>query len=263
MSNTNLSSQEIKEAVKERYANIVKTRSCCGTGEKTSGGAFKEDYNEVDGYVANADYNLGCGLPTEHADIYEGNHVLDLGCGAGNDVFIARSIVGDTGKVVGLDMTEDMLAKAEENKSKLGFGNVEFVLGEIEEMPLNDNTFDVVVSNCVLNLVPDKNKAYAVVHRVLISGGHFSMSDVVLSEQLPYKIIERPELYASCVSGALLQEDYVQAIKNAGFADIEIVKKRTIELSDEKLDTILSPDELKEFRSKPSPVLSITIKGKK
>ncbi|MEL7269548.1 MAG: arsenite methyltransferase [Bacteroidota bacterium] len=263
MNNTNLSSQEIKEAVKERYANIVKTRSCCGTGTKTSGGAFKEDYNEVDGYVANADYNLGCGLPTEHAAIKEGNHVLDLGCGAGNDVFIARRIVGDSGKVVGLDMTEDMLAKAEENKSKLGFVNVAFVLGEIEDMPLDNNSFDVVVSNCVLNLVPDKNKAYSEVHRVLKEGGHFCMSDVVLSEQLPDKIIERPELYASCVSGALLQEDYVQAIRDAGFTNIEIVKERTIELSDEKLDAILTDDELKDFRSKPSPVLSITIKGRK
>lgn len=262
MSDIKTKSQEIKEAVKERYSEIVKTRSCCGDGDIRKS-AFKEDYNQVEGYVANADYNLGCGLPTEYAKIKEADHVLDLGCGAGNDVFIARRIVGDSGKVVGLDMTEDMLVKANGNKAKLGHLNVEFVLGEIEDMPLEGDAFDVVVSNCVLNLVPDKNKAYAEVYRVLKSGGHFCMSDVVLSEQLPQKVVDDPSLYASCVSGALLQDDYVAAIENAGFTNIEIVKDRTIELSDERLKTTLTDEELADFRSKKSPVLSITIRGTK
>lgn len=255
-----ISGKDIKEKVKERYTNIVNTRSCCGTGDTTTS-AFKEDYIEVDGYIPNADYNLGCGLPTEHAAIKEGNHVLDLGCGAGNDVFIARSIVGESGKVVGLDMTEDMLKKAEENKAKLGHANVDFILGEIEDMPLEENRFDVVVSNCVLNLVPNKDKAYLEVHRVLKSGGHFCMSDVVLTSDLPQKVKSRPELYASCVSGALLKEDYVQAIENAGFTNIEIVKERPIIVSDEKLKTALNEEELADFRSNPSPILSITIKA--
>ena len=262
MSKNNMTSEVIKEAVKERYTNVIKTRSCCGSGTKNIS-AFKEDYNQVEGYVPNADYNLGCGLPTEHAAIKEGNHVLDLGCGAGNDVFIARSIVGEEGKVVGLDMTIDMLKKAEENKTKLGYENVEFVLGEIEEMPLEENKFDVVVSNCVLNLVPDKNKAYEEVYRVLKPTGHFCISDVVLSQPLPEKVSNRPELYASCVSGALLKEAYVQAIKDAGFNTIEIVKERPIILSDEKLKKALTDVELVNFRSEPSPVLSITIKAKK
>lgn len=262
MSEETIGSKEIKEVIKERYANVINTRSCCGTGNTTTS-AFKEDYSKVDGYVANADYNLGCGLPTEHAAIKEGNHVLDLGCGAGNDVFIARSIVGQSGKVVGLDMTEDMLTKAEENKAKLGFTNVEFVLGEIEEIPLAEEIFDVVVSNCVLNLVPNKNKAYEEVYRVLKPTGHFCMSDVVLTADLPNKLKNRPELYASCVSGALLKEEYVQAIKNAGFTNIEIVKERPIILSDEKLKIALTDEELTNFRSQPSPVLSITIKATK
>lgn len=262
MSEKTISDKGIKEAIKERYAHVVNTRSCCGTGN-TSKSAFKEDYTEVEGYVANADYNLGCGLPTEHAAIQVGDHVLDLGCGAGNDVFIARSIVGESGKVVGLDMTEDMLEKAEENKTKLGYTNIDFVLGEIEEMPLEQDLFDVVVSNCVLNLVPNKNKAYQEVYRVLKPAGHFCMSDVVLTNRLPEKLQNKPELYASCVSGALLKEDYIQAIKEAGFQNIEIVKERPIILSDEKLKIALTDIELINYRSQPSPVLSITIKGTK
>lgn len=257
-----ISDKTIKEKVKERYTNIVNTRSCCGT-DKTNTSAFKEDYNDVEGYVASADYNLGCGLPTEHAGIKEGDYVLDLGCGAGNDVFIARSIVGESGKVIGLDMTPDMLKKAEENKKKLGYENTEFILGEIEEIPLEDNVFDVVVSNCVLNLVPNKEKAYEEVYRVLKPAGHFCMSDVVLIHDLPEKIKNRPELYASCVSGALLKEVYVDAIKKAGFTNISIVKERPIILSDEKLTTALTAEELTNFRNQPSPVLSITIKATK
>ncbi|GAB1857655.1 arsenite methyltransferase [Flavobacteriaceae bacterium MHTCC 0001] len=257
-----ISDKKIKEVIKERYTEVINTRSCCGTGNTTTS-AFKEDYTKVDGYVANADYNLGCGLPTEHAAILEGDHVLDLGCGAGNDVFIARSIVGESGKVVGLDMTEDMLKKAEENKTKLGYSNIEFVLGEIEDMPLEDNQFDVVVSNCVLNLVPNKNKAYQEVYRVLKPTGHFCMSDVVLTSHLSNQLKDRPELYASCVSGALLKEDYEQAIKDVGFKNIEIVKERPIILSDEKLKVALTEEELTDFRSQPSPVLSITIKATK
>jgi len=262
MNKKTITNHEIKEIIKERYAKVINTRSCCGTGNTTKS-AFKEDYSNIDGYVATADYNLGCGLPTEYAAIEHGNHVLDLGCGAGNDVFIARSIVGKSGKVVGLDMTEDMLKKAEQNKTQLGYNNIDFILGEIEEIPLDQNQFDVVVSNCVLNLVPDKNKAYQEVYRVLKPTGHFCMSDVVLSNPLPDKLTNRPELYASCVSGALLKEDYLNVIKNAGFENIEIVKERPIILSDEKLKEVLSEEELISFRSQPSPVLSITIKATK
>ena len=262
MGENNISDKEIKEAIKERYTEVINTRSCCGTGNTTKS-TFKEDYTEVEGYIANADYNLGCGLPTEHAAIKEGNHVLDLGCGAGNDVFIAKRIVGKSGKVVGLDMTEDMLKKAEENKAKLGYDNIDFVLGEIEAIPLAKDQFDVVVSNCVLNLVPNKNKAYQEVYRVLKPTGHFCMSDVVLTNDLPEQLKNRPELYASCVSGALLKEVYIQAIEKAGFKNIDIVKERPIILSDEKLKTALTDEELNSFRSQPSPILSITIKATK
>jgi len=256
-------SDEIKEVVKRTYTEVVKNDSGCGCGPSCCSPAeevgFNENYSNIAGYEQEADYALGCGIPTEFAKIKEGGTVLDLGSGAGNDVFVARSIVGDKGKVVGVDFTEAMIAKANENKHKLGYQNIEFLLGDIEALPLNDNLIDVAVSNCVMNLVPDKAKAYKEVYRVLKPGGHFSISDIVLSGDLPQSIKEVAEMYAGCVSGAMIREDYIAAIKNAGFRNITIVKERKLDLSDELILQYATPKALSEFRKMDGAVFSITV----
>src|SRR3989338_2079512 len=178
----------IKQTIKEKYGEIAKQSkeqnesSCCGAGgcSTVDYAVFSENYNQLEGYVPDADLGLGCGLPTAFALIKKGDTVLDLGSGAGNDCFVARALTGETGKVIGVDMTEVMIAKARENAEKLNFNNVEFRLGDVESLPIGGNRIDVVISNCVLNLVPDKEKAFAEMYRVLKPGGHFSVSDVVL-----------------------------------------------------------------------------------
>ena len=222
--------KNFKEAVKQTYTAALKNGSGCGCSpsccspEKSSS-FLDENYENIEGYQEIADYGLGCGLPTEIADIKKGNTVLDLGSGAGNE----------SGKVIGVDFTEAMIQKANENKLKLGFENVEFILGDIEELPIATKSIDVVISNCVMNLVLDKNKAYLEVFRVLKSGGHFSISDVVLNSDLPKGILEAAEMYAACVSGALEENDYLKVIENAGFQNLEIRKKHEINLPDNLL----------------------------
>ena len=192
--NTTENAENLKEIVKEKYGSIAdqsreqNASSCCGAScgcDTLDASIMAEDYSKLKGYVPDADLGLGCGLPTEFALIKEGDTVVDLGSGAGNDAFVARSIAGANGKVIGIDMTEKMISKARTNAEKLGFNNVEFRLGDIEDMPLSDAIADVVVSNCVLNLVPDKVKAFAEVFRVLKPGGHFSVSDIVLEGDFP------------------------------------------------------------------------------
>ena len=259
-------SEEIKEVVKRTYTEALTNDSgCCGPACCTPAQdvAFNEDYSNLKGYDQDADYALGCGIPTEFAKIKEGDTVLDLGSGAGNDVFVARSIVGEKGKVVGVDMTEAMIAKANENKQKLGYQNIEFLLGDIEALPLNDHLIDVAISNCVMNLVPDKNLAYKEVYRVLKPGGHFSISDIVLSGNLPESIEDVAEMYAGCVSGALIKEDYIAAIKSAGFKNIAIVKERKLDLSDELILQYATPKALAEFRKMDGAIYSITVYAEK
>ena len=259
-------SEEIKEVVKKTYTEAVtKDSGCCGPSccSPEQDVAFNEDYSKLEGYDQDADYALGCGIPTEFAKIKEGDTVLDLGSGAGNDVFVARSIVGEKGKVVGVDFTEAMIDKANENKQKLGYQNIEFLLGDIEALPLNDNSIDVAISNCVMNLVPDKSLAYKEVYRVLNPGGNFSISDIVLSGNLPQSIKEVAEMYAGCVSGALIKEDYIAAIKNAGFKNIAIVKERKLDLSDELILQYATPKALAEFRKMDGAIYSITVYAEK
>lgn len=261
--------KDIKTVVKEKYSQIAvqsdesestgcccgPSSSCCGTGYTV----FSESYETLDGYNADADLGLGCGIPTDYAGIKHGDSVLDLGSGAGNDCFVARALVGDAGYVTGLDFTEAMVEKARMNASKLGFKNVEFVYGDIEEMPLSDNSFDVVISNCVLNLVPDKQKAFSEMFRVLKSGGHFSVSDVVIKGDLPDKLKEDAEMYAGCVSGAVLIDEYLDLIRGAGFNDIKIQKQRIIELPDELLRNYLSGKEIETFSTGDTGIISITV----
>jgi arsenite methyltransferase len=264
--------KDVKEIVKEKYGEIAKASSsccgptsCCGSAENKIVGytIMKDEYDNLDGYVAEADLGLGCGLPTEFAGINKGDTVIDLGSGAGNDVFVARAIVGEEGRVIGVDMTEEMIEKANKNNAKLGFKNVEFRFGDIESMPVEDNLADVIVSNCVLNLVPDKKKAFSEMYRVLKPGAHFCVSDIVIKGDLHPELKKSAEMYAGCVSGAIQQDDYVGLIKQAGFTNIEIKKTKTIELPDDVLLQYLNFEQLNEFKTSGVGIYSITVIGYK
>ena len=256
---------EVKEIVKEKYGQIAKsgTSSCgcgCGSSNKIVGyTVMNDEYTNLDGYVADADLGLGCGLPTEFAGINEGDTVVDLGSGAGNDVFVARAIVGDKGKVIGIDMTEEMIERANRNNQKLGYKNVEFRFGDIESMPLENEIAGVVVSNCVLNLVPDKQKAFAEIYRILKSGGHFCVSDIVIKGELPANLKKSAEMYAGCVAGAVQQNEYLKIIEDNGFKNIEIQKTKVIELPDDVLKNYLSETEIMSFRNNQTGIFSITV----
>lgn len=258
--------EELKQVVRDKYAALAQptakpdNASCCGVdcgGEEVSN--FAEDYTSLAGYQSDADLGLGCGLPTEYARLNGGDTVVDLGSGAGNDCFVARSVVGENGRVIGVDMTPAMIDKARQNTKKLGYDNVTFRLGEIEQLPLEDNLTDVVVSNCVLNLVPDKAKAFQETYRILKPGGHFSISDVVLRGELPEGLKESAELYAGCVAGALSQEDYLRKVKEAGFENVTVQKERRITLSDELLSAHLSTEEIERFKENDAGIFSITV----
>ncbi|MBL7847981.1 MAG: arsenite methyltransferase [Cyclobacteriaceae bacterium] len=261
----------LKELVKEKYGQIAdqsKTEnesSCCGVGgcATIDYTIMADDYTKLEGYVADADLGLGCGLPTEHAVIKPGDTVVDLGSGAGNDCFVARSLTGDTGKVIGVDFTERMIEKARENAKKLGYANVEFRQGDIENLPLAGGIADVVVSNCVLNLVPNKTQAFAETFRILKPGGHFSMSDIVLVGNLPEELRKSAEMYAGCVSGAIQKEEYLSIIRKAGFKNILIQKEKRINLPDEVLSQYLSPAELAQFKTGETGIFSITVFAEK
>jgi SAM-dependent methyltransferase len=264
-------SNSIKEVVKEKYSEIAlqskeqNETSCCGSGccSTVDEAVFAEDYSSQQGYDKDADLGLGCGLPTAFARIQEGDTVLDLGSGAGNDVFIARSHTGETGRVIGLDMTEAMISKAKENNKKLGYDNVEFILGDIENIPIDNESVNVVLSNCVLNLVPDKKKAFSEIYRVMKPGGHFSISDIVISGELPDKIKKAGEMYAGCVSGAIDRNEYIGLIEETGFRNIKIEKDKLIKLPDSILHEYLTKDEAIIFNESSSGIFSITIYAEK
>ena len=224
---------------------------------------MNDEYTHLEGYVADADLSLGCGLPTEFAGIKKGDTVIDLGSGAGNDVFVVRAIVGEQGKVIGVDMTKEMIEKAEQNNSKLGYTNVEFRFGDIEDLPLADNLADVVVSNCVLNLVPDKQKAFSEIYRTLKPGAHFCVSDIVVKGELPPELKKSAEMYAGCVAGAIQQEDYLAIIKEAGFINTEIKKTKVIELPDDVLLQYQDKDQLQSYKSSGVGIFSITVVAEK
>jgi arsenite methyltransferase len=264
--------EKIKEIVKEKYGTIalqsktVNETSCCGSGcgcTTMDYTVMADDYSRLDGYNPDADLGLGCGLPTAFADIREGHTVVDLGSGAGNDVFVARKLVGAIGKVIGLDMTEAMIEKAVANNKKLGFENVEFRYGDIENMPIADESADVVVSNCVLNLVPDKPKAFSEIYRILKPGGHFCISDIVLDGELPERLLHAAAMYTGCVAGALQRKEYLEIIQQSGFKKTEVAKEKKVILPDEILLNYISAEELNEFKASGTTVLSVTIKGTK
>ena len=266
--NTN---EEIKEMVKQKYSEIAlqdqdtNASSCCGSGGCSTEvyNIMSDEYDHLKGYTADADLKLGCGLPTEFAKIKAGNVVVDLGSGAGNDCFVARHEAGDSGKVIGVDFTEAMVDKARINAEKLGFNNVEFRLGDIEKLPITANVADVVVSNCVMNLVPDKPKAFAEVFRIMKPGGHFSISDIVLTGDLPDNIKNAAEMYAGCVASAIQKADYLQIIKDAGFTNITLQKEKPIIVPDDILKNYLSEEQIAHYNSKSNIIFSITVYAEK
>ena len=266
--NTN---EEIKEMVKQKYAEIAlqnqetNASSCCGSGGCSTEvyNIMTDDYDHLEGYNPDADLKLGCGLPTEFAKIEKGNFVVDLGSGAGNDCFVARAETGETGKVVGIDFTPEMIEKARNNADKLGFNNVEFRLGDIENIPLMSNVADVVVSNCVMNLVPNKTKAFAEVQRILKPTGHFSISDIVLVGDLPEKIKSAAEMYAGCVASAIQMEEYLKIIENSGFKNITLQKKKPIIVPDDILKNYLNDEEIQQYKDSTTRIYSITVFAEK
>ena len=264
--------QEIKNSVIEKYGALARQStkiiqsSCCGSGCECSSIEYpkvSEDYTSLPGYIPDADLALGCGLPTEYAFIKPGDTVIDLGSGAGNDCFIARSKIGSTGRVIGIDMTMEMIDKAKMNLQNLGFSNVQFYHGDIENIPLDDNIADVIVSNCVINLVPNKQQVFSEVFRLLKHGGHFSISDIVLHGTLSEDLRRVAILYTGCISGAIQKTEYLQIIEQAGFINIQVQKDRKAKIPESLLEQVLSNNQLKEFRNKPILLSSITVYGEK
>lgn len=263
--------EQLKKMVREKYSEIAlqskdeNSASCCGATACSDDvyNIMNDEYDEIKGYKPEADLGLGCGLPTKFAKIKKGDVVIDLGSGAGNDCFIARAETGETGKVIGVDMTEAMINRARLNAEKLNFHNVEFRLGEIETMPVTSNVADVIVSNCVLNLVPDKTKAFEEIMRVLKPGGHFSISDVVIIGTLPDKIMQTAELYAGCVSGAIPKDQYLNIILQLGFENITVQKEKLITVPQEILANYLTADEINQYNESGVGVFSITVYAEK
>ena len=263
--------QDLKNVVKERYARIAEqgkaenAASCCGatTPSNKVYNIMMDDYTGTEGYVEDADLGLGCGLPTQFAQIQKGDTVIDLGSGAGNDCFVARHETGVEGKVIGIDFTPAMIQKARINAEKLAYNNVEFREGDIDDMPVNDNVADVIVSNCVLNLVPDKQKVIREIFRVIKPGGHFSISDIVMVGELPEALREDAEMYAGCVAGAIQKEEYLQFIKDAGFQNITLQKEKPISIPDDILGKYLPEQEMARFNNGGTGIFSITVYAEK
>ena len=262
---------EIKELVRQKYSEIAlqdkKTNesSCCGAGGCSTEvyNIMTDDYSNLEGYTAEADLGLGCGLPTQFAMINKVDVVIDIGSGAGNDCFVARAETGESGKVIGIDFTEAMVAKARTNAENLGFNNVEFRQGDIEHIPVTADSADVVVSNCVLNLVPNKNNVFSEIFRILKPGGHFSISDVVLTGELPQKIKNAAEMYAGCVAGAIQKETYLELIQINGFKNLQIQKEKAIIIPDDILANYLNADEIAVFKSGKTGIFSISVIAQK
>lgn len=263
--------QELKDIVRKKYSEIAlqdketNASSCCGAGGCSTEvyNIMSDDYTTLKGYNPDADLGLGCGLPTQFARIKPGDTVIDLGSGAGNDCFIARSEAGEGGKVIGIDFTPAMIEKARANADKLGYNNVEFRQGDIEHMPVTANIADVVVSNCVLNLVPNKDGVFKEIFRVLKPGGHFSISDVVLVGALPEGLRKDAEMYAGCVAGAIQKDVYLELIRVNGFTDITLQKEKPIVIPDDILVNYLSAEEIQAFKHGSTGIFSVTVFARK
>jgi len=268
---TQTTDAQLKDLVRQKYSEIAlqdketNQSSCCGAGGCSTEvyNIMNDDYTTIEGYNPEADLGLGCGLPTQFAKIKEGDIVIDLGSGAGNDCFVARAETGETGRVIGIDFTPAMIEKARINAEKRGFNNVEFRQGDIEKMPVTSAVADVIVSNCVLNLVPNKNGVFKEIFRVLKPGGHFSISDIVLVGQLPEALRKDAEMYAGCVSGAIDKHEYLNMIYSNGFANVTIQKEKPIVIPDDILKNYLNEKEMTAFKSEATGIFSITVYAEK
>lgn len=264
-------SDKLKEIVRHRYSLIAlqdkdtNASSCCGAGGCSIevSNIMNDDYSGLNGYNPDADLGLGCGLPTKSAQIKNGDTVIDLGSGAGNDCFVARAEAGEDGRVIGIDFTPTMLEKARANAQQLGYYNVEFRQGDIEKMPVTSNVADVVISNCVLNLVPNKEAVFKEIFRVLKPGGHFSISDVVLAGELPEGLRKDMEMYSGCVAGAIQKETYLELIKANGFSNIIVQKEKAIHIPDDILKNYLSESELENLKNAGTGIFSVTVYAEK
>jgi arsenite methyltransferase len=232
--------EKIRKIVRERYAGIAGEKSsCCGPAStcgvggaaETIGGRIGYSEKELRSVPQGANLGLGCGNPTAHASLKPGETVLDLGAGAGFDCFLASQEVGPEGRVIGVDMTPEMVEKARENVRRGGYKNVEFRLGEIENLPVPDGTVDVVISNCVINLSPEKRRVFAEVFRVLKPGGRLTISDLVLSKPLPESLRESVSAYVGCIAGAIPKKEYLETITAAGFRDVGIAEESSFPVS--------------------------------
>ncbi len=261
--------EDLKKIVREKYGQIAKESAepakkvSCGCGCHDTYTIFSENYYGKEGYDPNADLGLGCGIPTDFVNIKKGDTVIDLGSGAGNDCFVARALVGEEGKVIGIDMTKEMIELARANAEKLGYSNVQFRFGDIENMPVTSKKADVVISNCVLNLVPDKDMAVSEICRILKVGGHFCISDIIIKGELPDKIRNAAAMYAGCVAGALQKDQYMELIARMGFINIKVHKENEIEVPDDVLTPYLSKDEIAEYRNSGTGIFTITVSGEK
>lgn len=264
---------DLKELVKQRYNELALSDkmpdSCCCNPMAPSAPSKKvftlmsEDYSKLKGYEPDADLGVGCGLPTQYAGIQKGDTVVDLGSGAGNDCFIAREETGEEGRVFGVDFAPQMLARARANATRRGFTNIEFLEGDIEEMPLPDKTADVVVSNCVLNLLPNKDKIFKEICRILKPGGHFCISDVVLNGLFPKEFTDNAAMYAGCIASAIQREEYLGEIEKAGFVDIKIERTKTVVIPDEVLQEHLDEATIARYKAGNVGIYSITVTGKR
>lgn len=263
--------EQIKEMVRQKYSEIAlqskgdNAASCCGAGSCSTEvyNIMSDEYSDLEGYHPDADLGLGCGLPTQFAKIRKGDVVIDLGSGAGNDCFVARHECGEMGKVIGIDFTPAMIEKARQNAEMRGFNNVEFRQGDIEKMPVTSNVADVVVSNCVLNLVPNKLNVFREIFRVLKPGGHFSISDIVLTGNLPEKIKSAAEMYAGCVASAIQKEVYLEFIDLAGFQNKVLQKEKPIIIPDDILKDYLNEEEIVQYKQMGNIIFSITVYAEK
>lgn len=271
--------REIKRAVREGYARIAKqatsyyaSRSCCGCADVPQEISKRLGYTEEEIMAAPPESNLGlgCGNPVALASLNEGEIVLDMGAGAGFDCFLASTRVGEKGEVIGVDMTSEMVDKARANARKGGYTNIDFRQGDLENMPVADNYVDVVISNCVINLVPNKNRAFKEAFRVLRPGGRLAVSDVVLQKELPDFVKKSTEAYIGCLAGAIMKEDYIDIIRSVGFKDVNVVEEAAFPIEslvccDSSGPVIanvpkISPQQLKEVADS---VLSIKISAVK
>lgn len=266
MSDDRTSDESEIQAIYDRIAeDRGEGSSCCPGKTDAEPVGFQPSYEDVEGHVPEADLGLGCGIPLESGELEAGETVLDLGSGAGNDCFVARRGVGSGGTVIGVDFSEEMLRTARANAKDLGYDNVEFRQGLIEDLPVEDASVDVVVSNCVLNLVPDKRRAFEEIKRVLKPGGYFSVSDIVLERKLPDVLRDNVKLQAGCVASALLEDDYLGIITKTGFDDIEVVEERHLEVTEDVFEDFSpSNDRLvmeSDFDTSDVKAKSITVRG--